>query len=322
MQQNLLILSHPVSSIHPTNQPKLISTTFLPTTHAFTSQQPEHQGTRAFLSRYAHYVLTRAQTFGGVFNEISLALLPPAPKPQPSSSKKSRSGSKSGGGRGAKSASAGRPKNPPLCEEHLKFAKMVLKAGLACALHDGEESESTAMCVERVAADLMGLTAAVAVALKRELKAGEKGGEEGEDACETMDPALVRQWCEFYAEELLPDTKKFVKKTSSKLDAYGLYLPSRMSASVPQELLERGLKLGSVEESKEEQEAEELAEDMEGGIKEETKEPENVGKLDTDQDEGDVSMAMSSSKGAATSPAEQVEYDEYEYDEYDEYDEE
>mmetsp|Transcript_22769 Transcript_22769/g.48230 ORF Transcript_22769/g.48230 Transcript_22769/m.48230 type:complete len:672 (-) Transcript_22769:137-2152(-) len=285
---------------------------------------PEHQGTRAFLSRYAHYVLTRAQTFGGVFNEISLALLPPAPKPQPSSSKKSRSGSKSGGGRGAKSASAGRPKNRPLCEEHLKFAKMVLKAGLACALHDGEESESTAMCVERVAADLMGLTAAVAVALKRELKAGEKGGdgEEGEDACETMDPALVRQWCEFYAEELLPDTKKFVKKTSSKLDAYGLYLPSRMSASVPQELLERGLKLGSVEESKEEQEAEELAEDMEGGIKEETKEPENVGKLDTDQDEGDVSMAMSSSKGAATSPAEQVEYDEYEYDEYDEYDEE
>lgn len=164
----------------------------------------------------------------------------------------------------------------------------------------------------------MGLTAAVAVALKRELKAGETGGEE-EDACETMDPALVRQWCEFYAEELLPDTKKFVKKTSSKLDAYGLYLPSRMSASVPQELLERGLKLGSVEETKEEQEGEELAENVE--VKEK-KEPENVGKLDTDQDEGDVSMAMSSSKGAATSQAVQDEYDEYEYDEYDEYDEE
>ena len=47
---------------------------------------------------------------------------------------------------------------------------MVLKAGLACSLHDGEECESTAMCVERVAADLMGLSAAVAVALKRELK--------------------------------------------------------------------------------------------------------------------------------------------------------
>ncbi|KAL7465051.1 hypothetical protein ACHAXS_005376 [Conticribra weissflogii] len=313
----------------PTDPPKSIPT--VPSNKnalniASDPNQPEHQGTRAFLSRYAHYVLTRAQTFGGVFNEISLALLPSAPKPQPSSSSK-KSRSKSGGGRSGKSASsssAGKPKNPPLCEEHLKFAKMVLKAGLACTLHDGEESESTAMCVERVAADLMGLTAAVAVALKRELKAetgeGVDAGEDGDDACET-DPALMRQWCEFYAEELLPDTKKFVKKTSSKLDAYGLYLPSRMSASVPQELLERGLKMGSAEESKEEQEGEELKEKAEES-KEEKKEPENVGKLDTDKDEGDVSMAMSSSKGAATSPAEQDEYDEYEYDEYDEYDEE
>src|SRR5210317_1458748 len=110
------------------------------------SIQPENQAYRAFLSRYAHYVLTRAQTFGGTFNEISLAQMPTPPL-----SKKGRSKSSRGGGASAK------PKNPPLCEEHLKFAQMVLKAGLACTLHDGEEQENTAMCVERVAADLMGL---------------------------------------------------------------------------------------------------------------------------------------------------------------------
>ena len=178
------------------------------------------------------------------------------------------------------------------------------------------------MCVERVAADLMGLTAAVAIALKRELKSS---------VCET-DPALMKQWCEFYSEQLLPDTKKFVKRTSSKLDVYGLYLPSRMSASLPQELLEKGLKLGEEEEG--EDNAEEGGEDAQEE-KEEVKSDEKSevgtggessteGKIDTDMDEGDVSMAMSSSKsnGAASSQAEEDEYDEYEYDEYDEYDEE
>ena len=259
--------------------------------------QPENQGFRAFLSRYAHYVLTRAQTFGGVFNEISLANMPPAP-----SSKKSRSKSSRGGGASAK------PKNPPLCEEHLKFAQMVLKAGLACTLNDGEEQENTAMCVERVAADLMGLTAAVAVALKRELKEPNNIDADSE--------ALVKQWCEFYSQELLPDTKKFVKKTSSKLDAYGLYLPSRISTSLPQELLDRGLKLGgegadNVEEDDEENEEEAKPEKSDDKCYDDASEERSDGE---EADEGDASIAMS-----ATSQADDDQY-EYDYDYDDEYD--
>mmetsp|Transcript_37019 Transcript_37019/g.66620 ORF Transcript_37019/g.66620 Transcript_37019/m.66620 type:complete len:625 (+) Transcript_37019:65-1939(+) len=260
---------------------------------------PENSGYRAFLSRYAHYVLTRAQTFGGIFHEISLAQMP-APAP---TSKKGRSKSKGG------AAASAKPKNPPLCEEHLKFAQMVLKAGLACTLHDGEDSESTAMCVERVAADLMGLTAAVAVALKRELKSQpiSKDSEE-----------LVKQWCEFYSEELLPDTKKFCKKVTGKLDAYGLYLPSRMSASLSQELLEKGLKLGAggEKESAEEEEGEEQSEEEEK-LDEKSSEEEEVEKAE----EADASLAMSASAATASTQDDEDEYDEYEYDEYDdEYD--
>lgn len=260
---------------------------------------PETSGYRAFLSRYAHYVLTRAQTFGGIFNEIN-----PLPAPAPAS-KKGRSK------RGAPPSK--KPKNPPLCEEHLKFAQMVLKAGLACTLHDGEESESTAMCVERVAADLMGLTAAVAVALKRELRQRQPD-ESDEDSEE-----LVRQWCEFYSEELLPDTKKFCKKVTPKLDTYGLYLPSRMNASLSPELLEKGLKLGKTE--KEEEEKEEVEEELEEEPSEEEK-SEKSDEVEADggsADEGDVSMAMRS-KAASPTQDEEDEYDEYEYDEYDEYD--
>lgn len=190
---------------------------------------------------------------------------------------------------------------------------MVLKAGLACTLHDGEESESTAMCVERVAADLMGLTAAVAVALKRELRQRQPD-ESDEDSEE-----LVRQWCEFYSEELLPDTKKFCKKVTPKLDTYGLYLPSRMNASLSPELLEKGLKLGKTE--KEEEEKEEVEEELEEEPSEEEK-SEKSDEVEADggsADEGDVSMAMRS-KAASPTQDEEDEYDEYEYDEYDEYD--
>ena len=261
----------------------------------FLHLQPENQGFRAFLSRYAHYVLTRAQTFGGVFNEISLAQTPAS-----SPSKKGRSKSSRG-------ASA-KPKNPPLCEEHLKFAQMVLKAGLACTLNDGEEQENTAMCVERVAADLMGLTAAVAVALKRELKEPNNIDADSE--------ALVKQWCEFYSQELLPDTKKFVKKTSSKLDAYGLYLPSRISTSLPQELLDRGLKLGGEEADNADEEDDELEEEAKSD-KSEEKYDDNASEERSDveeADEGDASIAMSA---AAHTDDDQYEYD-YDYD--DEYD--
>jgi hypothetical protein len=58
-------------------------------------------------------------------------------------------------------------------------------------------------------------------------------------------PSISPKWCEFYSDELLPETKKFCKKVTSKLDAFGLYLPSRMSAMLSPELLEKGMKLGS-----------------------------------------------------------------------------
>merc|ERR1712232_129147 len=154
------------------------------------------------MSRYAHYVLLRAQCFGGVFDEISEKPALPtgkkgkerAPKPITSTS---------------------------LRTEHLEAAAMLLKAGVACQLKDGEECENTAIAVERVASDLIGLTTATAIALNRALK---------EDDFRGADPALIKRWCEFYSEELLPQSKAMVKKTSAKLDAYGLFLPSRMGA--------------------------------------------------------------------------------------------
>lgn len=166
------------------------------------------------------------------------------------------------------------------------------------------------MCVERVAADLMGLTSATAVALKRELK---QPSEEGSDD-------LVRQWCEFYANELLPETKKFCKKVTGKLDAYGLYLPSRMSASLSPELLERGLKLGggggdaaAAEGGDDEDDEEEKDEGGDASDDEKTEKSEEAADVEGRADAKDASVAMSSA------PAED-EYDEYEYDEYDEYD--
>ena len=262
---------------------------------------PETQGYRAFLSRYAHYVLTRAQTFGGVFNEISPSDLPP-PSKKGSSSK-------------SKAAVNNKNKNPPLCEEHLKFAQMVLKAGLACTLHDGEDSESTAMCVERVAADLMGLVSAVATALRRELK---------QSSSSIGDEVLVKKWCEFYSDELLPETKKFCKKVTSKLDAYGLYLPSRMSATLSPELLEKGMKLGSGSSSVAvETKSGENGDDKDDGTVEEELVDDDEKSSETTMAEetdggttaGDTSLAMK-----ANAPT-QVDEDEYE-EEYDEYDDE
>merc|ERR1719491_1866228 len=246
---------------------------------------PENQAYRAFLSRYAHYVLTRTQTFGGVFEEISPSQ-PPTPAPKPS--KKGR----------ANKPAHDQPKGkPPLCEEHLKFSRMVLKAGLACALHDGEESESTAACCERVAADLMGLTAATAAALKHQLKKADRGGPE--------EDARVRRWCEFYARELLPDTKKFVKRASAKLDAYGMYLPSRMSASLSSELLERGLTAGD--------------EEGDDGAREETAAEEEDGE-DEDADTGADTDGTARADAVSAETDDDDGYDEEYYD--DEYDEE
>ncbi len=191
---------------------------------------PENVTFRAFMARYAHYVLLRAQYFSGMFEEISS--VPPV-------------------------KSEGKKKTPPkpitatsLRGENYNAAELLLKAGLACHLKDGESCENTAIAAERVAADMMGLTSAVAVALNRVLKDSIPKG---------TDQKLIQQWCTLYSQQLLPQTKAMVKKMSTNLDAFGLFLPSRMSATVPPNLLEKGLKLaandGGAEEGSQDEES-------------------------------------------------------------------
>mmetsp|Transcript_26261 Transcript_26261/g.72116 ORF Transcript_26261/g.72116 Transcript_26261/m.72116 type:complete len:597 (+) Transcript_26261:43-1833(+) len=238
---------------------------------------------RAFMGRYAHYVLLRAQCFGGMFDEFAA---------QPAKD-------------GKKKKVAPKPiTSTSLKADHLDAAKLLLETGTACVLKNGEECENTALAVERVASDLLGLTTAVTGALTRALKDDDLNG---------ADPVLIKKWCEFYSEELLPQTRSMVKRTAPKLDAFGLFLPSRMGPTLSQDLLQKGLKLdeasaaaGESEEgdaakkeisSEEENEAENAEEDAapEGDAPAEEEEA-NEDELD---DEDDI--------------------DEYEYDEDEEY---
>lgn len=204
------------------------------------------------MSRYAHYVLLRAQCFGGVFDEISI---------EPKASKKS----------GPKPITS-----TCLRTEHLEAAQMVLKAGVACMLKDGEECENTAIAVERVAADLIGLSTAAAVALNRVLKSDDWDG---------ADVALIRKWCEFYSEELLPQTRSMVKKTSPKLDSFGLFLPSRMGTTVSQELLQKGLKAESDdEEEKADEPEDDVAEEDSDAKEDESEEEEDDDSVERDEE--------------------------------------
>lgn len=242
------------------------------------------------MSRYAHYVLLRAQCFGGMFDEISSAPAPVKDKKKPTVVKPITSTS--------------------LRAEHLDAAAMLLKAGVACQLKEGEECENTAIAAERVASDLIGLTAAVAIALNRALKGDDLKG---------ANPALIKRWCEFYSEDLLPQTRAMVKKTSSKLDAYGLFLPSRMGASVSQDVLQKGLKLeegdGAVEKISAE---EEPAESTEGAAAdEEESEAEKAVEDEPEAEAGEEEPAA-----AAAAKEEGDEYDEYEYEEEEYYDDE
>lgn len=258
------------------------------------------------MARYSHFVLLRAQCFGGVFDEISQ-------KPAPPPAKKDKKGS-----------GKAPPKAKPITStnlrvEHLEAAKLLLKAGVACQLKEGEDCDNTAIAAERVASDLIGLTTAVAIAVNRALKT---------DSLEGADPTIIKRWCEFYSEELLPQTRAMVKKTSSRLDAYGLFLPSRMGASLSPETLEKGLKAeewagtssnvaaaDEEEEAKEEvasKEAEPEPEKKEVGEEEEA-EPEEV-----DEEETKGSVAVDE----AAFDEGDAEYDEYEYDEEEYYDDE
>jgi hypothetical protein len=156
---------------------------------------------RAFVGRYAHYVLLRTQCFSGMFDEI-------ARKPG--------------------------KKDNNLRKEYLDAADMLLKAALLCQLKSGEECENTAIAMERVCADMMAMSSAVATALNRAIVKKKSS---------SASPKLIRDWCRFYKDDLLPKTKALIKKTTGKLDAYGLFLPSRMGASIAPDLLEQGLNM-------------------------------------------------------------------------------
>jgi hypothetical protein len=126
-----------------------------------------------------------------------------------------------------------------LRSEHLDAAQMLLKAATVCALKEDEECENTAICVERVVADLIALTAAVAKALNLALESMDS---------EALDRILLKRWCEFYSKQLLPETKTMMKKMSPILDTYGLFLPSRIGFSVSAESLEKGLSIIEMDE--------------------------------------------------------------------------
>lgn len=218
------------------------------------------------------------------------------------------------------SAGKSSSKKPPkpitstaLRPEHLEAAQMLLKAGTACQLKDGEECENTAIAAERVASDMIGLTTAVAMALNRALKGNNLKG---------SDPAIIKRWCEFYSEELLPQTKSMVKKTAAKLDAYGLFLPSRMGASISQEVLLKGLKLAEIEAEEEEEAGEDEGDAEVEVVVEETvvEEAESSPKASSGSIEGDDE---SEQEDGRSKEAEEDEYDEeYDYEEEEYYDDE
>jgi hypothetical protein len=161
---------------------------------------------------------------------------------------------------------------------------------------------------------MIGLTAAVAMALNRALKSDDLKG---------ADPALLKKWCAFYKDELLPQTKVMVKKMSPKLDAYGLFLPSRMGTSVSLDLLEKGLSLREVSEEEETTETIEIADDTRTA----PADVETVDKADTSEPLEEEKQAPSPASvksdiavGQGTDPLEDEE--EYEYEEEEYYDEE
>jgi len=244
---------------------------------------------RAFLARYAHYVLLRAQCFSGMFNEIT-------------SSSKGKKGSSNNN-------------NNSLKQEHLQASQLLLKAAVSCQFtSSSEECEMTSIALERVAMDLMGLTSSVASSLTASLKKS--------DSCSVDQKILLKKWCEFYSQNLRPQTKSFVKKASVSLDKYGLFLPSRMSATVSQELLSKGLQFSEDEEEeeqeeKEEKEEEEDTKDEEKEEKEEEKEEEEEEKIEEIKEE-DVEDSDDEEEEAEKDEDEYEEYEEeYEYDEYD-----
>jgi len=293
---------------------------------------PANTAYRAFLARYAHYVLLRVRCFGGLFCEIGEN--PTPPKKNASRSSKSR-----------KSAPSSSPQKPItstcLKKEHLDAAKLILKAGLTCKLRQPEECENTAIAMETVMADMIGLTAAVAKALNSALKSKYEEGD-----ILMPDRALIQLWSEFYSQDLLPQTKAMMKSTTPTLDAYDLFLPSRIGTSVSQELLQKGLKFALAptvaepkdvkKDGKTGQEEEDEGLENEGGeaedeteiidvVEEDTKEEDAMAYRDdatseVDQEEEIRRVKSSRDVEDVEDYDDEDEYDEYEYDDGEYYD--
>merc|ERR1712238_132826 len=184
---------------------------------------------RAFLLRYSHYVLLRAQCFGGMFTEIDQDSRATNQKSKSSPSRKtstSRRGGTNNNSVDTEQHSNTKPvTSTSLNKEYLDSARLLLKAGVECL--------NTAIALERVVSDLIGLTTAVAKALDRALRAPKSQHD--------FDAVIIQKWCDFYSKDLLPCTKNIVKKNSVMLDGYGLHLPARMGATVSHDLLQKGL---------------------------------------------------------------------------------
>mmetsp|Transcript_12186 Transcript_12186/g.13881 ORF Transcript_12186/g.13881 Transcript_12186/m.13881 type:complete len:610 (+) Transcript_12186:205-2034(+) len=251
----------------------------------------DNKAFRDFLARYAHYVFLRVQTFSGMFIEIAPPDTPPQRNERPSKSKSPQ-----------RPTPPTPPSSPLPSRQVLEGAKLLCQsASQACVLKDGEVCENTAIAVERIAADMIGLTTAVAVSLNRCLKPKPpKAQQSSSSAPPKLDAVLVKEWCEFYSAELLPQTRMLVKRCTPQLDAYGLFLPGRMGSSVSKDLLQKGLSYGDDDVVAEEEEQEEEKEAV------------------VDDKEEKAPAAPASSEKADEEEEEEIEAEEE--DEYEEYD--
>ena len=187
-----------------------------------------------FIARYAHYVIMRAQHFAGPFNDLGVVNVK-------SSGDKDKDKGR-GRGRGGRREKKRDEKEQPITKtslrlELLQASKAVLKAGCECKLRSGEDTEVTAACMERVANDLNLMCSTVATTLSKTLSGGGVNGE-------GVDKKLVKEWCEFYSAELLPQTKLLLKDTAKNLDRHNIFIPTRLGAGVTSDLLKRGMEGG------------------------------------------------------------------------------
>ena len=167
--------------------------------------------------------------FGGSFDEIASD-----PSTTSTKAKKGKQARKSSSTTTSSTTSTKPITSTSLRTEHLDAAAHLLKAGVACQLGQSEECENTALAAERVCSDLIALTTAVSGALHRALTTKN-------DSATKNNPLVIKKWCEFYNDDLLPQTRSLIRKTTPKLDAFGLFLPSRMGNTLAPDLLQKGL---------------------------------------------------------------------------------